>query len=302
MSLALILTADLPCARVDVATLSEGTIMEIIISEMADSVRSQFQNANGDFLDHRMWRGIECTEDGHIQKIDWSRARVHGSIRLDALPPKLQYLDLEKPHKGEFFTGTFQAAALPKSVVEVSLSFNKFHGTIDWENFPKNIWRIQIAGNSFEGSIATFPPSADYIDVSDNKFEGSLNLSALPEPLRSFEAQNNRFAGEIDLRALPSMLRVLDVSQNKLTGSINLDSLPIEIEKVCLNDNVLEGVINAATLPRGLSTLNVRNNRLHGQIDYDALPPHIYTMKVEGNEFDAPCLEISCGVVDGEMY
>ena len=102
----------------------------------------------------------------------------------------------------------------------------------------------------------------ELIEISGNKFCGSLQLADLPRSLKDFSAECNQFSGEISLNDLPPAMETLLLSENLLTGSINIERLPQGMNSINLSQNSFLGTFRPMAFPENLSNINVRGNEM----------------------------------------
>ena len=60
------------------------------------------------------------------------------------------------------------------------------------------------------------------IRLEENNFEGSLDLTRLPNSIRKICLSENHFSGIVDLGNLPESMKYLDVSKNALSGTVRV--------------------------------------------------------------------------------
>ena len=58
------------------------------------------------------------------------------------------------------------------------------------------------------------------LNLGENHFEGSLDLTRLPDGIEEMYLYSNRFSGSIDLT--PMKLQRVDVERNELRGTVRL--------------------------------------------------------------------------------
>ena len=202
-------TADgVAFGRVDYASLSEQSLMELLIADIQNL--SDAQNSNGEFLDISKWKGIKLC-DGAVTKIallnfDAIFAEVipvgpRGSIDLQWLPRKLQAFDIQCMG----LTGSIETGVLPRHLLDLNISENAFFGTFAVKNLPEAI---------------------KYINLRNNKLHGSLHIEHLPREVNNFQASGNAFSGELHFANLPASIQQLNLDRNDFTGSIDLSAIP----------------------------------------------------------------------------
>ena len=76
--------------------------------------------------------------------------------------------------------------------------------------------------------------------MNSNLFEGSVDLSHLPQFLKTLNLSRNKLSGTLDLRGLPRRIETVNLSSNQFTGSLDLGNLPsylCHLCSLCLKEN-----------------------------------------------------------------
>ncbi|BAT99702.1 hypothetical protein VIGAN_10121000 [Vigna angularis var. angularis] len=156
--------------------------------------------------------------------------------------------------------------------VSMNISCNSLHGIIPY--FPtKNPYSSLILGsNQFEGPIPPFLRSSTLLDLSQNKFSGSLSFLCVGDPigiLYQLDLSNNNLSGQIpDCWSHFKSLAFLDLSQNQLSGKIptSMGSLH-DLQALFLRNNSLIGDIPFSVRDcTNLVMIDVADNNLSGSI------------------------------------
>ncbi|KAH9679491.1 hypothetical protein KPL71_026159 [Citrus sinensis] len=126
---------------------------------------------------------------------------------------------------------------------------------------------IDINSNHFEGSIPPLPSNSPFLNLSKNKFSGSMGFL---NNIRTLNLHNNRLTGELpsSLRNC-SQLRVLDLGKNAFFGEI-----PTWIGESLQN----------------LIVLSLKSNKLHANIPYQLC--HLGLIQV---------LDLSFNIISGKI-
>ncbi|CAK9323376.1 unnamed protein product [Citrullus colocynthis] len=176
---------------------------------------------------------------------------------------------------------------------QLNLSCNSLIG---FEGSPQNLssslYLLDLHSNKFQGPLTFFPPSAAYLDFSDNSFN-SIIPADVGEHLKytiMFSLSRNYFLGSIPESICKAMnLEVLDMSYNNLSGMfpkcranwtdnlvvLNLrrntlngpihDTFPVtcRLRTFDLSRNNIKGQVpSSLSNCRGLEVLNLGNNQL----------------------------------------
>ena len=230
---------DSALGRLDYQSLTDQTLMEILIDGMQDEGKSKFRDAHGGFKDIGEWEGVQCT-DGHVKIIHF------GSMK---------------------FTNTdFPFSCIPPSVDLFSAMKCAIHGTLDTSALPKNLGFFSVFSNALHGPVdfSSFPRSLGHIHIGSNAFCGSCALRDLPQSLRYFVAYDNQFSGEISLNDLPPELTMLSLYNNNFSGSIRIERLPNSMTRINLSQNEFSGDFVMLAFPRSLISINISGNPLSG--------------------------------------
>ncbi|KAJ7949606.1 putative Leucine-rich receptor-like kinase family protein, partial [Quillaja saponaria] len=180
----------------------------------------------------------------------------------------------------------------------LNLSHNKIHGELpnfSLRNVKQDFQQFDLSSNYLSGPIPKFPPNTSLLNLSKNKFSGSLyslcttlgpklsfldlsnNLLSRAPPdcwkgfkeLRVMFLENNNFSGHIPT-SIGSLqqIKTLHLSNNTFSGEIPTLKDCKELEFIDLGDNQLAGEIPAwigQNLPN-LIVLRLRSNKLYGSI------------------------------------
>ena len=155
---------------------------------------------------------------------------------------------------------------------DIILGDNNLSGSLDLGEVPGELNALDISKNKFSGSLNLGKITTSeirHLRIKHNNFEGNLDLSALPKDCIEFDASHNEFSGDILLEGIPATLHSLDLSHNHFTGVPDLSDIPDCISdrlcKIMANDNCLEGNIqlNLQSTP-GLVVSLGNNPGLHG--------------------------------------
>ncbi|KAK1422540.1 hypothetical protein QVD17_25729 [Tagetes erecta] len=158
--------------------------------------------------------------------------------------------------------------------------------------FPANLHTIDLSYNRFSGSLlnTSFPPSLRYLNLSSNHFNGTTSL-IIPN-LISLNISNNSFSGaipkDICTSSSSSSLSILDFSLNDFTGDIFFFSSCPNLQLLSLGFNSLTGPI-PDLLPISLQHLSLPANFLTGPIPQTITNlTNLTTLVLFGNNFSGP--------------
>ncbi|GLU19493.1 hypothetical protein SLE2022_357420 [Rubroshorea leprosula] len=166
-------------------------------------------------------------------------------------------------------------STLPSTALIIDLSSNQISGILpDFSrNFSSDSYGlgINLSGNRLEGRLPLFPANTTHINLSKNRFNGSISsLCAMTGmSLEFLDLSSNQLSGKLpNCRMHWSSLQILNLANNRFFGKIPsfVGSLSL-IETFDLQNNNLSGKI-----PRSLRDcsklqfLGLSNNSLSGMI------------------------------------
>ncbi|XP_014501057.1 receptor-like protein 12 [Vigna radiata var. radiata] len=156
--------------------------------------------------------------------------------------------------------------------VSMNISCNSLYGIIPY--FPtKNPYSSLILGsNQFEGPIPPFLRSSTLLDLSNNKFSGSLSFLCVGDPigiLYQLDLSNNNLSGQIpDCWSHFKSLAFMDLSQNQLSGKIptSVGSLHDLRALFLRNNNLIGDIPFSLRHCTKLVMIDIAENNLSGSI------------------------------------
>mmetsp|Transcript_5079 Transcript_5079/g.7589 ORF Transcript_5079/g.7589 Transcript_5079/m.7589 type:complete len:215 (-) Transcript_5079:22-666(-) len=196
MQLIFLFSVDTSLGRIENASLSQQTLMEVLISKIDNT--EMILRDTGEIDDIFTWKNVAFTTDKEVEEIDWSYWWLTGTFDIQWLPPTLRILSVWRNHlKGEIdFTN------LPASMTHLDLSENEFFGSVDLRSLPSGMIEF---------------------DVGKNSFSGSISLQSLPVGIQKLYLHNNSLEGETGFGSLPESLVDLDLSYTNLSGDLLFD-------------------------------------------------------------------------------
>ncbi|GKV45914.1 hypothetical protein SLEP1_g52940 [Rubroshorea leprosula] len=164
---------------------------------------------------------------------------------------------------------------LPSMARVIDLSSNQVSGILPnlSRNFSSDSYAlgINLSGNHLEGPLPSFPANTTHINLSKNRFNGSISsLCAMTSmSLEFLDLSSNQLSGELpDCMMHWSSLQILTLANNHFFGKISsfVGSLSL-IETLDLQNNNLSGKIpNSLRNCNKLQFLGLSNNKLSGKI------------------------------------
>ena len=269
-SIQILLAADVSTGRLDFASLSDQTCLELLIAGAADEFKARYQDENGEFLDicewgsHGMFPAIKCDEAKSVVSVKFKGMKGKGPLQLDFIPSNVTSFRIYLSFIGdECMGGTITTALLPQALKE-----------------------FEVSGQALTGgfNLCALPETLQMVDVAINELEGLCDFSALPKGLQILRLQQNKFSGSIVLDSLPEALENLNLSYNALSGTLDFAHLCPALRRLDLSNNAFEGSFCLAANLKDIY-VRVRNTDLSGT----AVLPKLATVraKLEGTKIQA---------------
>ena len=215
-----LLSADPSLGRFDISSLSDQTLMEMLVDGMQPDTKSQYHDDEGNFKDISAWENIECTE-GRVTDITfYAHAHSDAQYPFEYIPRLVELFHVERSN----IHGTLDTSVLPSGLTQFSVNSNRLQGEIAFKTFPQNLKHVDISVNLFEGSImlGDLPPKLTFFDAIMNEFSGNISLDSLPETLEDVKLSANKLTGELHIKRLPSAMRNLFLNANSFSGEFRL--------------------------------------------------------------------------------
>ena len=243
-SLPLLCGADPNLGRVDYSSLTDQSLMEMLVDGFDGETKKKYQDSEGTYLDVCAWPCIRCDDEERVIEIDINSENVSGSLELCYVPPKVEDLKVS-PLSGESrMTGSVDFARLPDGMKYLHLSNNQLTGEIDLTQPPKGLERVSLEDNQLTGEIdlTQLPDGMVFLDLRNNRLTGEIDLTQLPDIMNYAHLENNQLTGEVNLTQLPSRMHSLDLSGNQLTGSLIIRNIPLGAEEIDVRGNHFNAV------------------------------------------------------------
>ena len=208
---AFILTVDPNLGHVDHSSLSDQTLMEMLIEGCPERTRKIYQDKSGNYLDVCEWECVACDAAKNVVELE-NFYNFNAPLHLSYIPSKVRLF--KAPHNR--VKGSIDFAHLPEKMSELLLQDNEITGTIDLTRLPKAMWKLS---------------------VNDNQLTGSVDLTQLPEGMMHLQLRGNQFAGTFDVTKLPQSMLELHLGNNFFTGSFIATSLPPNLLSIVASGN-----------------------------------------------------------------
>ncbi|KAF5731498.1 receptor-like protein kinase HSL1 [Tripterygium wilfordii] len=157
---------------------------------------------------------------------------------------------------------------LSQSLTRIDLKHNDLSGAVAPSSFPPSVQYLSLSWNRFSGSVDGLLNRLDqlnYIDLSVNQFTGTIPGRLFNFPITNLQLQRNSFSGPIqpaDQVSIPTV----DLSYNKLSGHIS--PMFSSVQNLYLNNNQFSGQVPGSLVDRLLSSsiqiLYLQHNFLTG--------------------------------------
>mmetsp|Transcript_6853 Transcript_6853/g.10373 ORF Transcript_6853/g.10373 Transcript_6853/m.10373 type:complete len:205 (-) Transcript_6853:61-675(-) len=175
--------AESTLGRIDKSTLSQQTLMELVVEGITNTKRicgdgdnptpiAEWNGIEYSFFNMPHRWGVTFDASGNVTVITFTSLSLQGSIQLEWLPI---------------------------STTECAFAYNSLSGTLNLENLPDSLREL---------------------DLCHNMFVGTVNLTKLPHGLQRLDLNTTNISGETDFSQLPASLLDLDVTNTKLSGTV----------------------------------------------------------------------------------
>ena len=217
-----ILIAADSIGRVDVHTLPQETLMELLVENFAHTMPIIASARDHQYIPVRSWNGVHFAPNGNIATIDWSFSQ-YGHFLTCAFD------------KG----GSIDFQFIPQSVLDFRINNMELHGTVDTSCLPPRLKRFAVRTNQLKGafSLKGLPETIESLNISSNRMEGSLDLENCPQKAIYLRAKDNNFSGTLDFSNVSVSLKELDLSMNKFYGPIDVSNIAHALQFFWLEKN-----------------------------------------------------------------
>ena len=135
---------DPSLGRLDFASLSEQTSIEMLTAKLTEDTLARFRDDNGCFLDICDWHGITCDDAHNVTCLEYNgyALELHGELSLSFMPNKLEECIITN----NYVWGTIQTEFLPHTLKFLDLSANdSMTGTLDLTTLPPLLAHLDLS-------------------------------------------------------------------------------------------------------------------------------------------------------------
>ena len=267
LTLIIISTADLPLGRFDYESLSEQTLMELLVTPLSQTNNANFTDFNGNFTDIKEWNAVFFDTDDHVTAISWQFPWHSESTGLDLkwIPPHVKNFS----YQHSMTNIDFSPENLPSGLTYLKIRA-WIGGPVDFKvlTLKLNEIHLQLCAISGTCDLEHLPKDLQILNIDSNEMSGSLCFGKLPTPLKVLRAGNNSFSGDIVLDALPAQIEKIELHNNKFDGCLRLVHVAHILKEftVSVEFNALQGTaVVAKSIREG--SVYVNQNMLSAVVD-----------------------------------
>ena len=240
-ALQLFLNADPSLGRVDYSSLSDQTLMEMLVEGLDDETKQEYQDDDGAYLEVCDWPCVKCDVSERVIEIGVDSSDIRGSIQLCYVPPKVKVLKVTPSFPGSELSGSVDLTQLPVGMQVLDLQNNILTGEVD---------------------LTRLPSETESLSLGHNQLTWEINITQLPDGMQKLFLDNNQLTGKVDLTKLPKGMNVLRLQYNQFTGAIDLGNLPDEMTYLFLQNNKFSGSFVAKGLASSMA-INAQGNQFN---------------------------------------
>jgi Leucine-rich repeat (LRR) protein len=271
------LQGSLPC---ELGLLTQLQSLNADYNSFTNSLPSELgllTNVTDMYFDHNLLSSTlppELANAVNLQLLSCADNLISGPVALCfGCLPKLESIVLS----GNYFLDTIPSEVISMSnLVQLDLSFNLFYGQLPASLASMlSLQSLLVNDNNLSGPVPKIPPSVQSLDLSNNRFCGSIEfLGNLSSATISLVLGGNSFSGALpDTLSNYRYLEYLNLSYNELTGNIE-DSLAVRnstdlqhVVSIDLSYNRFTGSIESSLfMLTSLTTLILSQNCFSGSL------------------------------------
>ena len=221
----LFLTADPSLGRVDCSSMSDQTLMELLIDGFDDETKKLYQDCKGMYLDVCKWSSVKCDANGRVVKIGIHSSNVSGSLALCYIPPKVKVL-MRTTWNRRKLTGSVDLTQLPDAMEHLNLCNNELSGEIDLTHLSDRMYYLNLENNNLTGKIdlTQLPDGMGHLNLSNNHLSGEIDVTHLPSGMERLFLNHNQLAGPLFITRVPQWMKMIDLRGNNFDAIAAIDS------------------------------------------------------------------------------
>ncbi|KAM7256605.1 hypothetical protein ACFE04_012346 [Oxalis oulophora] len=200
----------------------------------------------------------------NLKTLDLSYNQLSGSIpkSIGSLPGLTNVILCHNKLSGSV------PAFASKSLTRVDLKNNALSGSLYSTTLPRSVMYLSLSWNRLSGPVDRLLNRLDklnYLDLSMNRFNGPIPVRIFAFPISSLQLQRNQFWGA--LKPVHQVrITTVDLSYNQLSGHIS--PLLSTVQNLYLNNNRFTGRVPASLVDRllaaNIEVLYLQHNYLTG--------------------------------------
>ncbi|XP_042517359.1 LRR receptor-like serine/threonine-protein kinase ERL1 [Macadamia integrifolia] len=199
-----------------------------------------------------------------LQTLDLSYNQLSGSIPPSiGTIPSLSNVIMCHNH----LTGSIPSFT-SETLSRLDLKHNNFAGALSSSSLPPSLQYLSLSFNSLSGPVDRLLPRLNrlnYLDLSMNRFTGSIPGVLFTFPITNLQLQRNFFAGRVTPLDQVTISTV-DLSYNRFSGQIS--PLLSTVQNLYMNNNRFTGEVPGSFVDRllaaGIEVLYLQHNYLTG--------------------------------------
>ena len=237
----LVISADDHLGKIDYATLSQQTLMELFVEPADTDVKKELLilDKNENIQPITEWNGPSCNQDEEVWRITFSYDSIN-ALDFRWIPATVGTLNLQRcPLKG-----SIDLANLPGNMEEIEIGETELDGPIDLTCLPSKLTKLLLRQNQFTGPISmdSLPSELTEMDLSVNKLNGSVDISNLPEDLYKIDISRNEFSGSLNF-GTGGHLVYFYANNNKFTGVADLREWRCTVGEIAVHKNLFSKIL-----------------------------------------------------------
>lgn len=152
-------------------------------------------------------------------------------------------------------------------VTSITLPDNNLQGNIPDLDLPFLI-KVDVSDNKMLSKLPAFSKvkNLQHLNISKNRFHGSLPLLKNSPKMEIFLANNNQLDGSIPDYSHMTELQSLNLSDNQLTGPVSLLSAMDQMNYLNISNNSLQGNMPELKNKSALTVVDLSQNKLTGDL------------------------------------